>query len=380
MLRGKAFRVLAIFFACLALILGGTAVALRLLVRPPVVPVIQPNIVHSPLEGGYIDPTPAESPSPWPTCDWDGTEVEPDEAYVPAFKEVEPDPEDALINVDAPVTVAAADEWVRRPEFFTFLIFGHDDGFNTDAIMMAAFDAANRQAYLVSIPRDTRVDVRRSIRRINSAYPAGRISGGGHEGGVDQLKREVQTIIGFRPDFYISIDEAAFVRVIDIIGGVYVTVPFNMRYDDPAQRLHINIPAGHQRLDGRNALHFARYRLGNEQRLTISDHRRMEHHQMLINAIMQELWSPRTITSVPELVRTYRSYVNTDLSAFHLMWFAEQFIRDEIELHSYNLPTTSVRTTSWYEVLMVDETLELINRTINPFTRDITDNMLQIAE
>ncbi|MCL2573048.1 MAG: hypothetical protein FWE34_00675 [Defluviitaleaceae bacterium] len=41
----------------------------------------------------------------------------------------------------------------------------------------------------------------RNSRKIVSAYPVGRLHGGGHEGGVERMRCEVSTLIGFRPDF-----------------------------------------------------------------------------------------------------------------------------------------------------------------------------------
>lgn len=299
-----------------------------------------------------------------------------------AFDIAEPHPEDALLNV-SPFTFAEADGWARKPDFYTILVFGYDEGLNTDTIMVAAFDVGSRQAYILSIPRDTRIDVRRNVQRINSAYPVGIRFNGGHDGGVDQLKREVQTIIGFRPDFYVSVEEAAFERIIDAVGGVTVYVPFHMRYDDQLG-FRINIPAGYQRLDGENALHFVRYRLGTGSQ-TITDFQRMEHQQQLIAALMDELMSPRTILRIPELIRTYSDHVNTNLSVGEILYFGEQFVLGEIELHSYNYPTTSTRIqisetqTRWYEIPQAEAALEIINNTINPFTRDLTMENLQLA-
>jgi LCP family protein required for cell wall assembly len=269
--------------------------------------------------------------------------------------------------------------WERKEDFFTLLLFGYDGGLNTDTIMVAAFDAANQQAYIVSIPRDTRIDVQRNIQRINSAYPVGRQGGRGHNGGVEQLKREVQTIIGFMPDFYVSIEEHAFVRIVDAVNGVNINVPFHMYYTDPYQDLYINIPAGPQRLNGQNALHFVRYRYGNDRAQTISDYRRMQHQQQLIRAMMNELLSPATVLRVPELIRTYRDHVSTDLSLSEKLWFAEQFILGDVSLSMFRYPTTSQLDTHWYEIPDTEEALELINRTINPFTRDLTVENLRIV-
>ncbi|MCL2604465.1 MAG: LCP family protein [Defluviitaleaceae bacterium] len=293
----------------------------------------------------------------------------------PAFDVAEAHPEDELINTELPTQ----DEWTRKENFFTLLIFGYDTGLNTDTIMVASFDAVKREACIVSIPRDTRVDARRNIARINSAYPVGRQGGLGHDGGVAQLRREVQTIIGFIPDFYVSVEERAFIRIVDAVGGVNINVPFHMRYTDPCDDLHINIPAGQQRLSGQQALHFVRYRLGDNPGRNISDYQRMQNQQQFIRAMMDELLSPRTVLRVPELIYTYRDHVRTDLSLTELLWFAEQFILGDVTLHTHNYPTDSVRLTHWYEIPKAEEALELINRTINPFTKELTLDNLQLA-
>ena len=294
----------------------------------------------------------------------------------PAFDTVEPHPGDADINRDPPIVFTDED---RKPDFFTFLIFGYDEGLNTDTIMVAAYDAAAQRAYIISIPRDTRVDVQRGVRRINSAYPAGRRQGGGHAGGVDQLKREVQTIIGFRPDFYVSVDEDVFVVLVDAVGGVQIDVPFHMHYRDPFQDLYINIPQGPQRLDGEDALKFVRFRYHYGQRGAITNHQRMEHQNQFIGAMMQELRSPLTIVRIPQLIRAYRNHVSTDLSLSDLLWFGREFVGGDVELIAYNYPVTSRRIVRWYDIPNAEEALEIINRTINPFTRDITIDMLQLV-
>jgi len=346
-LRRTFFKSTLITMFSFLLLSGALVLAWRGFVQPPTIPAMAVNPSN-------------------PNLDYDR----------PASYDVEPHPGDANVGLNPPIHFTDAD---RRDDFFTFLIFGYDDGLNTDTIMVAAFDAAARRAYIVSIPRDTQVDVQRSVRKINSAYPAGRRHGGGHAGGVDQLKREVQTIIGFRPDFYISIDENVFVVLVDAVGGVYIDVPFRMHYRDPVQDLFMDIPAGLQRLDGENALNFVRFRYHYGRRSAISVHQRMEHQHQFVNAMMHELRSPMTVIRIPQLIRAYREHINTDLNLHNLLWFGEQFVLGEIELITYNYPVTSVRQNLWYDIPNAAEALEIINRTINPFTRDITIDMLRLA-
>ena len=330
---------------------------LRTNIQPPAVPDVEDVIIISPLE----------HPSPV---------VE--EVQEPAY--IVPEPEAAYLS-EIP-TIHNFEGWERKPNFYTFLIFGLDEGNNVDAIIVAAYDGEEQQAYIISIPRDTRIDVQRNHRKIVSAYPVGLLRGGGHTGGVDQLKMEVQTLIGFRPDFYVSVSEEIVANVVDAVNGISVYVPFHMLYDDPCQDLHIDIPAGHQRLDGINALHFARYRLGNDRRYTISDYQRIENQHQVISATLRELLRPRTLLRVPSLVSAYQDNVDTNLSLGEKIWFAEQLvsIRNINALSSYTLPMTGTSgPPSWYELPYKAGILELVNQTINPFTQDITTDMLQIA-
>ena len=270
----------------------------------------------------------------------------------------------------------------RRENFFTFVIFGLTDGNHANTIMVAAYDAENHTGYLISIPRDTRVDFQRNRRKIVAAYLVGNLNGGGHEGGAARVKQEVSTLIGFMPDFYISINYDAFAEIIDAVGGVEIDVPFHKRYDDPWQNLHINIPAGLQVLDGRNALHFARYRMGNPGSPTITDYQRIENQQQVLAGVVSQLLTPASILRVPEFIDIFNEYVYSDLTTGELMWFASQarHIGGIENLNIYTLPMAGTSgAPAWYEFADQAGIIELVNRTVNPLVRDITASDLRIV-
>jgi len=269
----------------------------------------------------------------------------------------------------------------RKEQFYTFLIVGIDDGVNTDTIMVASYDVANNKVNIISIPRDSLVNVTRRIRKINAAFPLGSLRGRGSAGGVAQLQRELKTIIGFIPDFYILIELEAFPRIIDALGGIEVYVPINMRWTDRRQRLHIDIRMGLQRLDGENAANFVRYRRGSRGFLTISDYQRIENQQAAIRAMVAELTRPWKILSLPVLVDVFNENIHTDLNLGNILWFAEQLF------HNFNADTFSMYTiptigTSgepmFYEILDRARIIELVNRTINPYRLNIEARHLSI--
>ncbi|MCL2216483.1 MAG: LCP family protein [Defluviitaleaceae bacterium] len=264
----------------------------------------------------------------------------------------------------------------KHSQFFTFLIVGLDEQSLVDALIVGSFDARENEVNVISIPRDTRLDVQRTNRKPWASYNAGRSGGRGHEGGIAQVKSDVQSLIGFEPDFYVVIDFRAFERMVDAVNGVEIYVERRMFY---CTRLHggvvdIDIPAGRQLMSGRTALNFARYRR------TITDFGRMENQQQLITALFQELLTPRTILRIPELIGIYRDYANTNLSLSDMLWFANQLpgiVSGNIS--TYTLPIARTERQGWYEMPCEEGILELVNRTVNPFARDITAEMLRIV-
>jgi len=300
----------------------------------------------------------------------------------PAYVDVEPDALDVLIGggMRAPEGFTSED---RKELFYTFLIVGLDQGANTDTIIVASYDAQEHIAHAISIPRDTRVNVSRRVRKINAAHPAGTRFGEGPDSGIRQLKREVRTLIGFEPDFYVELGHEGFVRLIDAIGGVELNVPFHMRYDDPFQNLSVNIPEGLHLLNGESALQFARFRHSNHGYRSISDFDRMKNQQAVISAAIDRLIRPESILRIPEFISIFQENVRTNMTPSNILWFASQLRHFEgaQAFTTYTLPIArNSGPPSWYEFPDINRTLELINSTINPFTLPISQSDIDIVQ
>ncbi|MCL2593128.1 MAG: LCP family protein [Defluviitaleaceae bacterium] len=262
----------------------------------------------------------------------------------------------------------------RRDLFFTFLIIGLNEGTNANTVMVASYDWANQEAHLVSIPRDSLINTNRNIRKLSGGYINGALHGRGVAGGVAQMQREVMSVIGFVPDFYVVINYNAFYQIIDSVGGIMVDVPIRMRYDDPLQNLHIDIHPGLQSMDGRTALHFARYRNSNPGFQAITDYQRIENQQIIVNAVLENLLRPANILRIPEFIDIFNENVYTNLTTINMLQFANQLneIRGTDSLTSHTVPTLGTSGyPMWYEILDAEGIVELVNRTINPYEKDI---------
>ena len=145
---------------------------------------------------------------------------------------------------------------LRREGVYNILVCGTDDGNGgTDTIMLTSVDTEAKSVHVVSIPRDTLVNEDWTVKKINSAF---------NRGGIEGVAEQVEKIMGFPVDFYVTIDLKAFIEMVDAIGGVDFEVPIDMNYDDPTQDLHIHFKAGMQHLDGQQAMEVVRFRHNND--------------------------------------------------------------------------------------------------------------------
>ncbi|QSB14962.1 LCP family protein [Natronosporangium hydrolyticum] len=165
-----------------------------------------------------------------------------------------------------------------------------------DAIVVVHIPAGLREAYLVSIPRDLRVDIPgHGTDKINAAY---RVGGGGAEG-VSLLADTLYDLTGVTFDGAAILDFAGFEAVVDALGGVEMCLTRSVRSIHTG---HV-FPTGCQRLRGAEALDLARQRYD----LPAGDFDRGRHHQQLIQAMVAQARSEGLVTNPIQLDRTIRA-------------------------------------------------------------------------
>ena len=260
------------------------------------------------------------------------------------------------------------DLYQRKDKVWTFLLVGKDKvGANTDSLMYLTYDVENQQVNVASIPRDTKVDADRRVKKINGAFA---------QGGMDQLKQEVSHTLGIPIDFYIKVDVNAFIALVDAVDGVEFYVPCDMDYDDPWQDLAIHYKEGMQTLNGEQALEVCRFRHNNDMS-GYSDTGRMETQRNLLTAVAKKVLSWGNVTRINEFVGIVADNVDTDLTLTDMMWFASQALSFDMEgLNTMSLPA---QWDSPYMYLDPAETLAMVNQYLNPYTTDRTADQLNIV-
>lgn len=281
----------------------------------------------------------------------------------------------------------------RKDGFYTFLLIGRDTGGggNTDTLMLAAYDTKNQQAALMSIPRDTMVDVSWDVKKINSVYNM--YLNRGEEEAVSALKDAVAGLVGFRPDYTVMVEWEAVGDIVNAIGGVYFEVPFHMSYVDPYQDLRIDQEAGYRLLNGDDAMQVVRWRKNNTgvplpAGADGSDLGRAKIQQAFMTATLKQCLQLKNITRINEIAQVFTQRVETELTAGNLVWFAEQALLGGFsaeDLYTCTLPcaganvySSSYQTNLSYVLPQPENLLVEINAHFNPFEAEVTIQNLNL--
>lgn len=201
----------------------------------------------------------------------------------------------------------------RKEDCCAVLLAGTDEGgVRTDTLMVLYIDRAEKQLRLLSIPRDTMVNRDSSVPKINGAYYA---NGSGEEG-MDCLMGYVQDLIGYRPDGYALIDLNCFEDLVNLMGGVRFDVPMDMFYEDPTQDLFIDLKAGMQHLNGKQAMWLVRFRSG----YAAADLQRVSVQRDFLSAALSQWKKPWNILRVPGALSLLSKHTLTDMEWNNFTW------------------------------------------------------------
>jgi LCP family protein required for cell wall assembly len=173
--------------------------------------------------------------------------------------------------------------------------------FRTDTIMIFSIDLNDKVVKVLSIPRDTYVDIPGFHKdKINAAY----VYGGMGEKGYALSLKTISDFLGIDVPYYISIDMQTIPDIVDAIGGVPLDVEVNMHSHGA------NLDKGYQILDGQKAYQYLRWRYD-----PMGDINRIKRQQKFIIAFANQLKSKaKDVSTYINLYNTFKGKLYTNLN------------------------------------------------------------------
>lgn len=209
-------------------------------------------------------------------------------------------------------------------------------GARADTIMVLHIPEDGSAAYLISVMRDTWVNI--------PGYGSAKVNAALNYGGVDLQVSTIEQILGIHIDHVAEVEFYGFKQIVDKLGGVTVDVPVPFSYADSQNSY--NFPGGPQKMDGGTALVFVRQRYA----FSDGDYQRVRDQRAFLQAVYNQVKADGALASVPkfkDLVETISPYMTVDngLSASGIVDIARPVLSNgNTSLHMMTLPNAG---TGW---------------------------------
>ena len=224
--------------------------------------------------------------------------------------------------------------------------------YRTDTMILTRLDPSQRKATLISLPRDTQVQLPgHGTQKLNAAFVFG---------GLPLVESTVEGLAGVPISHYVMVDMDGLSRLVDALGGVEVDVPITI--DDIDAGGHLD--AGYQLLNGEQALILCRSRNAFEEAFGNGDAHRAANQRMVIKAIIDKAFASGPITLV-SLLPTVMGMVQTDISILDMARLAQAYMGMDAstDLYTAEMPTEPrYEDDLWYQIVLQDEWREMMQR------------------
>ncbi len=270
----------------------------------------------------------------------------------------ERDPSDIPINGDDIIVSPGPDEpveeekselekLVENSKRINVLLMGLE-GPRTDTLILASFDPKSKYVDMISIPRDTYYHIKgydsADQKKINAVYGRSQANGGKADGVV----RVASNILEVPIHHYVTLSYKGVERIVDSLGGVQVTIPFDMYYNDPYSDppLHIDLKKGTRVLNGKESVQFLRFRQNDDKSHSDGDIGRINRQQQFMKAAAKKALSFR----LPAVANTTFKQVKTNMELDDIIYYAKMAIGISIDdIQTYKLPgSATTKGTSYY--------------------------------
>lgn len=207
---------------------------------------------------------------------------------------------------------------------------GDQDKGRADTIMVATINPTTNQADLLSIPRDTHIQLAGTYGiddKINATHAYG---------GIPYLQENIEQLLNIPIDGYAMINFDGFVELVDAVGGVDVNAPFTFNAPIAHTGETETVYAGEQTLDGDTALGYVRMRKEDPR----GDFGRQERQREVVRSLVKKLLQPQNITRYNELADLLAKNIETNVTSDQADLLIDNYISTDISIDTVGIDGT----------------------------------------
>ncbi|NLM10181.1 MAG: LCP family protein [Clostridiaceae bacterium] len=266
------------------------------------------------------------------------------------------------------------------------LLIGKDPTYsNYDTMIIVSISEEKNLVKLIDIPRDIYIDYSTDIlkelkersphfysekgsRKINAAHALGRKLNYSPDNarfpgkpGINLLTDLIREIFAVEIDDYIAIETDGFREIVDFFGGVVIDVPIYMHYEDPTQDLYIHLEPGIQRLDGKSAEGFVRFRQGYTRDGKYITWSRTDNTFLFIKSFFEQHVNIKNLNKIGKVYEIVKSNTETSVQnigqTYEYAKLAKKILDDDYSIEHINIKTSGKKTFNGalYELLKTEE-------------------------
>lgn len=244
----------------------------------------------------------------------------------------------------------------------TVLLLGVDqrdeEPARSDTMIYAVIRPKDNKVLLVSIPRDTYVDIigKGKKDKITHAYAFG---------GEKMAKDTVENFLGAKIENYAAINFNGLKEVVDALGGIALPITKDI-VNKEADHEKFTIKANQALYNGKDALNYVRYRED-------SDFERTKRHQIFLSAFVDRLLSLNQISKIPDLMNIMGKNFKTDMLPSSIIDLSKKLLTDgKPQINSFTIMGSGTRIDNIYYDLANKEDLAFAKEMIESWTNPDT--------
>lgn len=194
---------------------------------------------------------------------------------------------------------------------FTCLVAGYDEAAeNTDVLFLLSYEKRKNEISFIQIPRDSFSEYRGSYGKINRIYSYERAAGKSSDEALKSLTAAVEGYFGIELDASVSLSFGAFLRLVDLMGGVYINVPESVELTS----LPIKLSYGENLLSGEEALKLVRARSS----YPTGDLGRLDTQKLFLEGLFHTAFERLDAKKLAKLVLTRDEEISVNANLFEL--------------------------------------------------------------